>query len=98
MEPRVLPPKHTFRGAFLSHRDEKAPRGRDPEARMHEIAQELDCDDPASLVVACHSLGAITWLHLAARSQRRLVERVLLAAAASTRDRLRPVARRPRLG
>ena len=34
-------------------------------------------------VVACHSLGAVTWLHLAARLRRRLAERVLLVAPPS---------------
>ena len=38
---------------------------------------------PTGLAVACHSLGAVTWLHLAARSERRLAERVLLVAPPS---------------
>jgi uncharacterized protein len=34
-------------------------------------------------VVACHSLGAVLWLHLAARLRRPLAERVLLVAPPS---------------
>jgi uncharacterized protein len=34
-------------------------------------------------VVACHSLGAVLWLHLAARLRRRLGARVLLVAPPS---------------
>ena len=34
-------------------------------------------------VVACHSLGAITWLHLASRLRRRIADRVLLVAPPS---------------
>ena len=36
--------------------------------------------DPDSLTVVCHSLGAITYLHVAARAGRKLAERVLLVA------------------
>ncbi|MFM7321027.1 MAG: RBBP9/YdeN family alpha/beta hydrolase [Armatimonadota bacterium] len=33
-----------------------------------------------SLTVVAHSLGAITWLHVAARAKRRIADRVLLVA------------------
>jgi predicted alpha/beta hydrolase family esterase len=47
------------------------------------LEQELARIGPDKLVVACHSLGAVTWLHLASRTDRRLAERVLLAAPPS---------------
>jgi len=47
------------------------------------LERELDRLGPDGLVVACHSLGAVTWLHLASRTDRRLAERVLLVAPPS---------------
>lgn len=40
----------------------------------------LDAD---ALTVACHSLGSVTWLHLAAQAADRLARRVLLVAPPS---------------
>jgi uncharacterized protein len=47
------------------------------------LEEELARLGPDGLVVACHSLGAVTWLHLATRTDRRLAERVLLIAPPS---------------
>ena len=49
-------------------------------AALDEIVTRLG---PEGLVVACHSLGSVTWLHLATRTDRRLAERVLLVAPPS---------------
>ena len=50
---------------------------------LDALERELSGHDPDGLVVACHSLGAVTWLHLAARTERKLAERVLLVAPPS---------------
>ena len=47
------------------------------------MTEELDRLGPEGCAVACHSLGAVTWLHLAARTEGRLAERVLLVAPPS---------------
>ena len=49
------------------------------EVLAHEVARL----GPEGLVLACHSLGAVTWLHLAARTEQRLADRVLLVAPPS---------------
>jgi uncharacterized protein len=52
-------------------------------AWLGAVLAEVERLGPEGLVVACHSLGAVTWLHLAARGDRRLAERVLLVAPPS---------------
>jgi len=42
------------------------------------LAGLADCAD--SLTVVAHSLGAITWMHVASKAARRLADRVLLVA------------------
>lgn len=39
-----------------------------------------EAGDPDKLTVVCHSLGAITYLHVAARATQKLADRVLLVA------------------
>jgi uncharacterized protein len=53
------------------------------EAWLSVLERERSGREPGQLVVVCHSLGAVTWLHLAARAERRLAERVLLVAPPS---------------
>jgi uncharacterized protein len=53
------------------------------DAWLAALERELAGQDPNGLVAACHSLGAVTWLHLAARTERKLAERVLLVAPPS---------------
>lgn len=60
----------------------------DPDAPMlgvwlETLGTEVDRLGPDGLVVACHSLGAVTWMHLAAGAGHRLAERVLLVAPPS---------------
>lgn len=50
---------------------------------VEKLGEEVGRLGPDGLVVATHSLGAVTWLHLAARTNRRLAERVLLVAPPS---------------
>jgi predicted alpha/beta hydrolase family esterase len=52
-------------------------------AWLAALEGELAGHDPNGLVAVCHSLGAVTWLHLAARAERKLAERVLLVAPPS---------------
>ena len=52
-------------------------------AWLRELEREVHAHEPSELVVACHSLGAVTWLHLAAKAERKLAERVLLVAPPS---------------
>lgn len=52
-------------------------------AWLSVLERELADHDPNGLVVACHSLGAVTWLHLAAGTERMLAQRVLLVAPPS---------------
>lgn len=47
-------------------------------AKLDEEMNEIGSDP--SLTVVCHSLGAITWLHHAPRSTKRIADRVLLVA------------------
>lgn len=50
---------------------------------LEAIGAEVGRLGPDGLVVVCHSLGSVTWLHLAARCDQRLAERVLLVAPPS---------------
>ena len=54
------------------------------EAWLDLLGGEVSRLGPNGLVVACHSLGAVTWLHLASRTDRRLADRVLLVAPPSS--------------
>jgi uncharacterized protein len=56
------------------------------------LTLELDGLGPEGLVVACHSLGAASWLHLAARTERRLADRVLLVAPPSAGSKMAEIA------
>jgi predicted alpha/beta hydrolase family esterase len=55
-------------------------------------ALEAKLGGPELPVVLCHSLGAVTWLHLAARLRRPLARRVLLVAPPSAGSRVREIA------
>jgi uncharacterized protein len=71
------------RGLRVSYPDLPDPDEPSLEAWVTALGRELEQHDPQHLVVACHSLGAVTWLHLAARSEHELAERVLLVAPPS---------------
>ncbi len=70
------------RGATVSYPDLPDPDAPSLDAWCEAIEAEF-----AGLkrppVVVCHSLGVVTWLHLAPRHRRRIAERVLLVAPPS---------------
>jgi predicted alpha/beta hydrolase family esterase len=70
-------------GLAVSYPDLPEPDSPRLEAWLETLGAELERLGPDGLVVACHSLGAVTWLHLAARTDRSLAERVLLVAPPS---------------
>jgi predicted alpha/beta hydrolase family esterase len=71
------------RGVEVSYPDLPDPDDPKLEAWLSVLEEELTRLGPDGLVVACHSLGAVSWLHLAARTDRRLAERVVLVAPPS---------------
>jgi len=71
------------RGLDVRNPDLPSPDKPSLEAWLATLESELEGLDPEGLVVVCHSLGSVTWLHLAARAQGRLAERVLLVAPPS---------------
>ena len=71
------------RGVDVSYLDLPDPDEPKLEDWLAVLEEELARLGPQGLSVACHSLGAVTWLHLAARTDRRLAERVLLVAPPS---------------
>jgi predicted alpha/beta hydrolase family esterase len=71
------------RGVDVSYLDLPDPDEPKLGAWLSVLEEELTRLGPDGLVVACHSLGAVIWLHLAARSDRRLAERVVLVAPPS---------------
>jgi len=68
------------RGLDVHNPDLPSPDKPSLEPWLATLESELEGLDPEGLVVLCHSLGSVTWLHLAARAQGRLAERVLLVA------------------
>ena len=71
------------RGDDVSYPDLPDPDEPSLDGWLDALERELAGLDADGLVAACHSLGAVTWLHLAARTDRRLAERVLLVAPPS---------------
>lgn len=71
------------RGLSVSYMDLPDPDAPALEPWVAGLDGEVTRLGPEKLAVACHSLGAVTWLHLAARVHRRLAERVLLVAPPS---------------
>ncbi len=64
-------------------RSPKMPTPTAPEPSAWIAAQEAalaEIADPATLTIVTHSLGAITYLHVAARATRPLADQVLLVA------------------
>lgn len=62
----------------------KMPDPTAPEPGAWIAAQEAalaEVDDPSGLTIVTHSLGAITYLHVAARAARSLADRTLLVAS-----------------
>jgi uncharacterized protein len=72
------------RGARVSYPDLPEPDAPRLDAWVGALGDEVARLGPTGLVVACHSLGSVTWLHLASRSTGPLAERVLLVAPPST--------------
>lgn len=70
-------------GREVSYPDLPNPDAPELETWRDELGREMSTREPSTLAVVCHSLGAVTWLHLAARTDRRLAERVLLVAPPS---------------
>jgi predicted alpha/beta hydrolase family esterase len=70
-------------GVDVSYLDLPDPDEPRPEAWLGVLLAEVERLGSEGLVMACHSLGAVTWLHLAARTDRRLAERALLVAPPS---------------
>src|SRR5688572_11527903 len=70
-------------GESVSYPDLSDPDEPSLGAWLAALEGELAGHDPNGLVAVCHSLGAVTWLHLAARAERKLAERVLLVAPPS---------------
>jgi predicted alpha/beta hydrolase family esterase len=70
-------------GVPVSYPDLPDPDGPSLDAWLGALGDEVDRLGPHGLAVACHSLGSVAWLHLAARADRRLAERVLLVAPPS---------------
>lgn len=67
----------------LDVRYPKMPEPGNPEPGAWIAAQEAalaEIPDPDNLTVLTHSLGAITFLHVASRASRKLAQRVLLVA------------------
>ena len=62
------------------------------EAWVETLGDEVARLGPDGLSAACHSLGAVTWLHLASRTDQRLAERVLLVAPPSAGAGVREIA------
>ena len=58
------------RGVSVSYPDLPDPDEPKLDAWLDALTDELDRLGPEGLVVACHSLGAVAWLHLAARTER----------------------------
>ncbi len=71
------------RGVGVSYIDLPDPDEPKLEAWVEALGDEVARLGADGLVAACHSLGAVTWLHLAVRTDRRLAERVLLVAPPS---------------
>jgi predicted alpha/beta hydrolase family esterase len=70
------------RGASVSYPDLPDPDGPSLNAWCEAVEAELGRMKRPPIVV-CHSLGAVTWLHLASRRRRRIADRVLLVAPPS---------------
>jgi hypothetical protein len=70
------------RDLHVSYPDLAAPDAPSLDEWRDALAGELGRFDRPPVVV-CHSLGAVLWLHLAARLRRRLADRVLLVAPPS---------------
>lgn len=50
-------------------------------AWLAKVAEEMgEIEEGTTLTAVCHSLGAITWMHHAPRTQRQVADRVLLVA------------------
>jgi len=71
------------RGLTVSYPDLPNPGAPELATWLEALEGELVRLSADRLTVACHSLGAVTWLHLAARADRRLADRVLLVAPPS---------------
>ena len=71
------------RGIAVAYPDLPDPDEPSLEAWLDLVGDEVARLGPSGLTVVCHSLGAITWLHLATRSRGKLAERALLVAPPS---------------
>ncbi len=80
------------RGVDVSYIDLPDPDEPRLEAWVETLGDEVARLGPDGLVAASHSLGAVTWLHLASRTDQRLAERVLLVAPPSAGAGVREIA------
>ena len=71
------------RGVPVSYPDLPEPDEPRLESWLEALGAEVRGHQAENLIVVCHSLGSVTWLHLAARTSRRLARRVLLVAPPS---------------
>jgi predicted alpha/beta hydrolase family esterase len=71
----------TMGGANVVYPKLPNPGSPDPTVWLPQIRSALaQAGDPANITVVAHSLGAISWLHIAAGATTRLADRVLLVA------------------
>ena len=71
------------RGVSVSYPDLPEPDAPKLIPWLEALTAAVSRSGPDGLVVVCHSLAAVAWLHLASRSEGRLADRVLLVAPPS---------------